>query len=263
MPAGLLLASTLLPAAYQIGQGFIQRNRAKKLKESTYIPEELLMNRDLAQQQAYSRRAPGQARAEENNRRILSTTIAANSRMAGGDVNKSAALTSSASARAYDANAALQDRGQQFSENAFARMAQANLGIGAQKQRNRDDYTRTKSDLIAASDQNFFNGLSGVASAGVAFGLNGGFGGGSGGGGGKGSSSTIAGGNASAGPGYNPNSSVGRFNLPPMGQGFSPYSGYIQGGNPMDPNNYNPSWRQQQQGFQPQFYPSPAFRRHN
>lgn len=248
MAAGLLLASTLLPAAYQAAQGFIQRKRAKDLKESTWVPPELLMNRDLASQQAYSRRAPGQSQAEENIRRNLATTISASNRSFGGDANKAAAVAGGAAAQADDQVRRLQANGQQFSENAFARMANANQGIAGQKRQNRDEFNRTKSELIAASDQNFFNAISGVGSAGVAFGLNGGFGGK-----GKGGSSTIpaAGGmagNPASAPGYDPNNAYSRF-LP-----FDPYSN--GGGNPMDPNNMYPSWRKPYSG--PKFAPSPA-----
>lgn len=237
--SAILLASTLLPAAFQAAQGFIQRGRAKKLKESTYIPAELQENKALAQQQAFSRRAPGQGRSEELVRRNLSTAIAANNRSAGGDVNKSAALNASAVARADDAVGGLQAQGAQFSENAFARMAQANLGIAGQKRQNRDDYTRTKSDLIAASDQNFFNALSGIGSAGVAFGLNGGF---------KGKT-----GQSTTQPGTPTTNNVG----------MNPYQSFLPGGMIPDPNNpYGTTYMGPRAPFHgPQFYPSPVFRK--
>lgn len=238
MPAGLLLASTLLPAAFQAAQSLVQRNRAKHLKESTYVPPELLMNRDLAAQQAYSRRAPGQGQSEELIRRNLATQIAAGTRSAGGDTNKAAAITAAATARADDSVRGLQAQGQQFSENAFGRMAQSNMAIAGQKRQNRDEFNRTKSDLIAASDQNMFNAISGVGSAGVAFGLNGGF---------KGNSRSIG-----------VNSPFGQaIGAPSTTMMNSPYGGFLP--QQIDPNNYNPVWRKPFGG--PTYYPSPSYRR--
>lgn len=163
----LPLALSLLPAAYQIGQGLYQKSQAKKLKESTFVPPELLMNRDLANQQAYSRRAPGQAFAEEQIRRNTANTISAGQRSFGGDANKAAAVASSANAQANDATARLAGQGAQFSEQAFGRMANANQAIAGQKRQNRNEFNAAKSELLAASNQNIFNGISNVASAGL------------------------------------------------------------------------------------------------
>ena len=73
MPLPLIAAA--IPAALQVYKGFRQKYLAKKLKESTFIPSELRENQNLAKQQAYSRRAPGAALAEENIRRNLATTL--------------------------------------------------------------------------------------------------------------------------------------------------------------------------------------------
>ena len=153
---------------YQGIKGIRQKNQAKKLKESTFIPEELLMNRELAKQQAFSRRAPGQSNAEENTRRTMANQISAGQRMAGGDVNKLAAITAAAGGQANDANARLAAQGQQFSENAFGRLSNANMGIAEQKRQNRSEYLQTKNALQAAGDQNIFSGIGNIASAGLA-----------------------------------------------------------------------------------------------
>jgi len=163
----LPLALSLLPAAFQVGQGFYQKSQAKKLKESTFVPPELLMNRDLANQQAYSRRAPGQAFAEEQIRRNTANTISAGQRSFGGDANKAAAVASAANAQANDATARLAGQGAQFSEQAFGRMANANQAIAGQKRQNRNEFNAAKSELLAASNQNLFNGISNAASAGL------------------------------------------------------------------------------------------------
>jgi len=163
---GPLLA--LLPAAFQIGQGIFQNAEANNLKESQYVPPELRMKRQLAQQQAFSRRAPGTAQAEEQNRRNLATSLSQARRNFGGDAGKMAAISSGAVGQANDATARLQAQGQQFSENAFARMGQADSEIANVKERNRREFNQTKAELYRASGQNLFNAVSNVGSAAVA-----------------------------------------------------------------------------------------------
>lgn len=165
-PVALALAAG--QGIYQGIKGIRQKRQAKKLKESKWIPEELLMNRDLAKQQAYSRRAPGQAQAEENVRRTQANTIAAAQRSAGGDANKLAAIASGAAGQSNDANARISAQGQEFSENAFGRLGYANTAIAGQKRQNRSEYLEAKNALNAAGDQNIFNSIGNLASAGIA-----------------------------------------------------------------------------------------------
>lgn len=165
MPLPLIAAA--IPAALQVYKGFRQKYLAKKLKESTFIPSELRENQNLAKQQAYSRRAPGAARAEENIRKNLATTLGSQSRMFGGDAGKMVSLSSGASARADNAVQGVQAQGQAFSENAFGRLAGANNAVAGQKRQNRDEYNRAKAQLLGASDQNLFNGVSNLSSAAI------------------------------------------------------------------------------------------------
>jgi len=153
---------------YQGIKGIRQKNQAKKLKESKFMPEELLMNRDLAMQQAYSRRAPGQGAAEENVRRTMANRMAGAQKSFGGDANKMAAVASGAAGQANDANARLAAQGAQFSEGAFNRLSNANIGIAGQKRQNRSEYLQTKNALQASGDQNIFSGIGNIASAGIA-----------------------------------------------------------------------------------------------
>lgn len=155
-------------AGVKVGQGISQRRKAKRLKESTFVPAELLMNKELAQQQAYSRRAPGAAQAEEQIRRNQSNQTANALKMSGGDANKAAAISSAANAQANDANARVQTAGQQFAENAFGRVAGANTQIAGQKRQNRDEFTQTKAALLDAGNKNIFNGISDAASTAIA-----------------------------------------------------------------------------------------------
>lgn len=165
-PVALALAAG--QGIYQGVKGLTQKRQARKLKESTFIPQELLMNRDIAMQQAYSRRAPGQSVAEENTRRTMANQIAAGQRIAGGDANKLAAITSGAVGQANDANARISAQGQQFSENAFGRLGYANTAIAGQKRQNREEYIDTKNRLDASGDQNIFNAIGNISSAGIA-----------------------------------------------------------------------------------------------
>lgn len=180
-------------ATYQIVKGVKQKKLARKLAESKFVPKELSDNRDLAQQQAMSRRAPGQALAEENIRRSQANQISAGQRSFGGDVNKTAAITSAATAQANDANRAVAAQGQAFSEGAFNRLSNANSAIAGQRRQNRSEYNSAKAALIGASDQNIYNGINNASTAALA-GMSGSGGGGGfsqGGGGGGGGSDAL------------------------------------------------------------------------
>lgn len=131
-----------------------QSEAARKLKLGQYT-EEAQASRDLATQQAYSRRSPGAAYAEEMIRRNQANQIGAALRMSGGDANKSAAIASAATAQANDATARLQTQGQAFSEDAFRRLYMANKDIAAGKR----EYRRDKQALKTSSQQNEANAI--------------------------------------------------------------------------------------------------------
>jgi hypothetical protein len=223
MPFPIALAASLLPAAFQGIQGLFQKKRANDLQESKFIPPELLMNKDLATQQAYSRRAPGQAQAEQNIRRIQANQISASQRTFGGNANKQAAIAAGASAQADQANQGVATMGQQFSEGAFGRLSNANLGIAQQKRQNRDEFNRAKESLLYASDQNLFNGVNNAASAGLTAYLNG---------------DIFSGSNKNKSP-VNYDESAPTMN-------YNPWSAY-QGNQMMQQGGFNPyNWGQQQ-----------------
>lgn len=145
-----------------------QRRRARRLKEDTYIPPELMLNRDLAQMQAFSRRAPGQAKAEENIRRAQANTLSAIQRTSGGDAARIAEASVASQGATTDALDRSNVRGQEFAEGAFGRLYGANQAIGAQKRHNRDQFNQTKAELIAASDQNYMGAFNDVLNGGLA-----------------------------------------------------------------------------------------------
>lgn len=145
-----------------------QRKAARNLKESKYVPPELYADRDLASLQAFSRNAPGQAVAQENVRRRQATEIGAATRMYGGDANKMATILTRAGAKADDANRDIATIGEQFSNQAFNRLSGANRAIAGQKRVNRDEYNRAKSQLISASDQNWFGAFNDLLNGGLA-----------------------------------------------------------------------------------------------
>lgn len=165
MPAPLLLAA--IPALAQTVGGLLQKNQANNLKKSNYVPPELMMNKDLAAQQAYSRRAPGAALAEEQNRRLQANQLAAAQRSFGGDANKMAAVASASTAQATDANARIAAQGQQFSENAFGRLSNANTALAQNDRQNQVEYLQTRNALDQAGNTNIFSGLSNFATAGL------------------------------------------------------------------------------------------------
>lgn len=145
-----------------------QRRRARRLKEDTFVPQELYLNRDLAQMQAFSRRSPGQAKAEENVRRAQANTLSTIQRTSGGDAARIAEASVASQGAATDALDRIEMRGQEFAEGAFGRLYRANQAIGAQKRHNRDEFNRTKAELIAASDQNYMNAFNDVLEGGMA-----------------------------------------------------------------------------------------------
>ncbi len=166
-------ALALLPAAFQLGQGLWQNFEANNLEESKYIPPALRMKRQLAQTQAFSRRAPGAGQVESNIRRNLATSLSAARRNFGGDAGKMATIASAASAQANDATAREAVRGQQFSEDAYRRVGEADSEIANQQARNRMQYNQTKGELYKASGQNLFNAASNVGTFALAGGFSG------------------------------------------------------------------------------------------
>lgn len=156
------LIAAAASAAAKSGVAASQRRSAKKLKESKWIPEELMMNKDLAQLQAYSREAPGKAKAEENIRRSQANTLSAIQKTAGGDTGKIAAASVASQQAATDALDQVNVRGQQFSENALNNVRTSNVQIAQQKMRNRDEFNRAKTDLLAASDENYMRAFNDI-----------------------------------------------------------------------------------------------------
>lgn len=182
MPFPIALAASLLPAAYQGIKGLVQKGQANNLQESKYIPPELLANKDLFTQQAFSKRAPGSANAESMARRSAANAIAAGQRSFGGDANKMAAVAGSATGQLNDANARITSQGEQFSNDAIGRLANTNTAIAGQQRQNRDEFNRAKEALKYSSDQNIFNSINNASSSLLTGYLNGDIGGGEGGG---------------------------------------------------------------------------------
>ncbi len=167
MPLGGALIAGI-PSLVQLGAGIFQKHKANNLKKSNYVPPQLIMNRDLAMQQAYSRRAPGAAFAEEQSRRLTANQIAGAQRMFGGDANKIAAISSGAVAGAQDANKAIASQGQAFSENAFGKLSNANIALANNDRQNQSDYLQTKNALDNAGNTNIFGGISNLSTAALA-----------------------------------------------------------------------------------------------
>jgi hypothetical protein len=191
-----LIASGVSAGAKAIKAGS-QRKVARNLKESQFIPDELGMNKNLAELQAFSREAPGSAKAEENVRRAQANTLSAIKRGAGGDVSKLAAGSVASQQAANDANAQIATRGKDFAENAYNRLYGANNAIAGQKRQNRNELNQAKVALLAASDQNYMQGFNDLMNGAMASAY---MSGGGGGGSGSGNRSVFDGGNSSYDP---------------------------------------------------------------
>lgn len=203
----LFIAPALIPliaAAVQAGAQGIkshnQRQRARNLKPSRYIPEELVMNKDLAQLQANSGQFPGQAKAEENVRRSQANALSAVSRSAGGDTGKIAAGSVASQTAAQNAFDRLNGQGKEFSQNALLRLTGANRDVAGQRLSNKNAYDHAKISLLQASDQNYMNAFNSLMSGAMASASMS-----NGGGGGGGGASTYYGGRGGA------TDSFGRF----------------------------------------------------
>jgi hypothetical protein len=206
---GPLIASAVSGGAKAL-KAADQRREARRLKESTFTPEELLLNKDLAQMQAFSKRSPGQAKAEELIRRGQANSLNAIKRAAGGDVNKITAGSIASQGAMQDAADRIQVRDNEFSQGAFNRLAGANSALAANKRHNRSEFNSAKIALLAASDQNYMNAFNDIlngamASSSMKTGW-GGYGGGGSGSPGSRGTGTVS------GSGYvPPTDSLGRF----------------------------------------------------
>ena len=206
-----------------------QRKLARNLKESTFIPRHLNINKELYDQQAHSKRAPGQSMTESNIRRTTSSSFNKALRYAGGDVNKAMAILAGLDVNTKDAMNQAGARGEAFSEGAIDKLAGVNTKIAGEERINKDQYLNTKARLNYAADANDYAGVTNALGAGIGF-ASGIPTGGAGGGGGNNPVGSVGGPNVSITPqgpnvGGTVSSTYEGMNLPGLGVPKSLYEG--------------------------------------
>ncbi len=161
--AGVVAAGAITKGVHSASVATRQNRAAKRLKMSSFT-KDYMANRDLAMNQAYSRRSPGAAFAEEQVRRNTANQVGNAMRLAGGDVNKIAAISSAANAQANDATARIQAQGDAFSEQAFNRLDRANNDVA----RGRLRWRAERNALKSSAQQNWRRAIGDFTDAGGA-----------------------------------------------------------------------------------------------
>ena len=141
---------------------------AKKLKEDSFIPPALQAKIDAAKIKANATLFPGQPQAEEQIREASSGAI---NQVRRSTSSTSDVLNTVAAVDAQEKNSRvdLARTNAEFQNQADRELGATQSEVAGVEQGNRDQFNAAKSALIGASDQNIFNGLGGLASAGAAF----------------------------------------------------------------------------------------------
>ncbi|HDZ27213.1 hypothetical protein LCGC14_1209400 [marine sediment metagenome] len=131
-----------------------QKERAKNLKVSDFVPEALQENKDLFSQRMQSGVAPGQEHRESEIRRSGSSTGSKIIRLAGGDSGKAIAGIAGVGAQTQNALETEGNKGLAYSDSQSINYARANSAIGRVQETNQRFYEREKSALEGAAIQN-------------------------------------------------------------------------------------------------------------
>lgn len=148
-------------AGYQAYKAHQQKQKAKKLKESNYVPgavEEAIASERLRSHAA----SPEYTRGLEKLRQSTANTIDASKRVGGssGQLQQSIA---DADAREKENIKDLHVAEAATKGEARSRLGGLLMTKGGYQQQSRDAYNATKSALIASSEQNMYNAVTGVA----------------------------------------------------------------------------------------------------
>jgi len=157
-----------LPSAFQFGKAKEQKKLAKDLKEDSFIPPALQAKLDAAKIRANATLFPGQPQAEEQIREASAGSINQVRRTSS---STSDVLNTVAAIDAQEKNSRVElaRTNAEFQNQADRELGFTQSEVAGVEQGNRDQFNASKSALIGASDQNVFNALSGVATAGTAF----------------------------------------------------------------------------------------------
>lgn len=164
--AGLALSA--IPSLFQFGKAAKQKKLAKELKEDSFIPPALQAKLDAAKIRANATLFPGQPQAEEQIREASAGSINQVRRTAS---STSDVLNTVAAIDAQEKNSRVElaRTNAEFQNQADRELGTTQSEVAEVEQGNRDQFNAAKSALLGASDQNIFNGLGGLASAGTAF----------------------------------------------------------------------------------------------
>jgi len=168
MPVIGLAAGAALQGGAKIAQGISQKKRAKRLKESTYIPPALLEAEAQARKQANATRYAGQEVDEANIAQASATAVSNVNKAATNSadaLNMGAAIVGSEQKQKQQLGKTLQmfkQRGQDNVRQTLYQKAQVQA-------RNRASYEAAKSALTGASIQNIYGGVSDFGGAAASY----------------------------------------------------------------------------------------------
>lgn len=161
--AAVIIGGKILETGIQVAQGINQKNKAKKLKRSEYIPPELLKSMREDEMRASINQTKRQTNADRKIK-AASANAAGNITRAGGsaaDITMGlAAVNNSTQNAILDSEVMAEGERDNYRQQA----KQSRLQVGRLRQKNQDEYEASVSALRGASDQNFFNAATNVAS---------------------------------------------------------------------------------------------------
>lgn len=153
-------------AAAKVGHGLHQKNKAKKLKKSNFMPAGLKEAKAEADLAANATKAPGQEQAEETVRQNTAQMIS-NASKVGGGAN---AQLNIASAAAGNQNKAMRDiasRALWWKDQQRASRNMIRGQMAGQERENLQQFQATKSALLGAANANIWGGISDAGAAGA------------------------------------------------------------------------------------------------
>jgi hypothetical protein len=157
-------ASALIKPISQMIAGAKQKKWAKNLKESKYIPQELMDSMNLTKQGAYSNRSFNQGVDEANLRKGTAGTRYAASQSSGSSAQKLAGVAASETSY-LNRLKALREKGRNERLDRVDKYTDASRDVASVKLVNRRRYEAAKSALLGASMQNIYGGIGSMGNA--------------------------------------------------------------------------------------------------
>jgi len=159
MALGTIAAATgLLQPLTQLGVGAWQRNQAKKIKKSEFMPSQLRASLKEDLMSATSNRMVDQGAEAAD----IENTAAQTRYNTTGNAAKQLAVNSSLSEDTRRKKALLRSRGRQMKNIAKDRLAQTRMAAAGVEAKNEDEYNKSVSALKGAGLQNMATGIGGL-----------------------------------------------------------------------------------------------------